>query len=304
MHLITLAFIVIAMSHHTFRYLLFVLLMITVVVLLPVAAVTMSLTPTTVQPSATITITILNLADGSDFDLSLSSTDLTSTGQTWYNLTNFAMPFTLVNGTMTATGGNLDRIALYVKKASTGPLYSVEATGNGSVNVTAQQDVTAGTYSYILINGDIHTASQPVSIAFTADGTTKDVPSTAVLSFVIEGASAGHIRVLARVNGTTTLDQTITITTQMRRSSNGGGGGSAEPFITGSTTVPELTPIIPTITAVTTVTSPVPSVFPVTPTTGSTIIDWFIGTTLGKTILVVIAILLMGGLIAIFLKTR
>ena len=176
---------------------------------LPLAgALTLDLHPNTVYQGDTVYIDITGLANQSTFNYTLTSTNLVSTGDHWYNLTSFNYPFALSSGHVSIVGNNVNLIKLETKVG--GVTKSIQGVGPGTVTLDFLKDVTADVYDYYRINYDVANVANPVTITWIHNGT-KSGPEDSTTSFNISGASAGDVRVLISVNFSVELDEVVTI---------------------------------------------------------------------------------------------
>jgi len=174
----------------------------------PAGALTLDLHPNLVYQGDTVSIDITGLANQSTFNYTITSTNLVSTGDHWYNLTNFNYPFAISNGHVYIVGSNVNLIKLETKVG--GVTKSIQGVGAGTVTLDFLKDITADIYDYYRINYDVANVANPVTITWIHEGN-KSGPDDSTASFGVSGASAGDLRCLISVNGTVALDEVVTI---------------------------------------------------------------------------------------------
>jgi hypothetical protein len=179
-------------------------------------ALSVALHPTEVGPGEKIFVEITDLPDGSDFTLlteGISPAD--PGGNLTFQLTEFEIPFSLVNGEILVNVANSRHAAFKVKKGDT--IATVEAyPPDGIFSRKEVRNISSGTYAYIRLEATPLSPDQPVSSVIQLKGI-KQGPRDATLSFSIDGIRSGQVRIITLIDGTEYLNELITI----------GGGASS-----------------------------------------------------------------------------
>ncbi len=215
-----------------------------------VAALSVMVEPTQIQPGDPVTISIQGLDDNSTLSLQIESRfAIAPDGGFTYETDNLVLPFTLNNGTFTAVLKNTKDNVIDVHKGDT-EVKRVAPSQNGQYNVTQTGTIPAGTYDYIILSGTAAPGAQEVVASVSMQGT-KQGPRDSTITFRTTGLTEGTITVRVSVNGVQALSETIHISTPVVTpsiiSSDGGddssgvshGGGVG---IAISSTTPVLTP--------------------------------------------------------------
>lgn len=176
------------------------------------SAVSISATPSSISPGGTITITINDLVDTSTFSLLVESAfDVTPGDRFEFETTNFNMPISLSDGTVSAYTQNTESTKMTVIKDETE--YSIAGPSTDGIYSDSQnRDISSGTYSEISLGGRALADESSIVARFNLVGT-KTGPEDSTISFNAGGIQAGTLRVKALVNNQVYMDKIITIGT-------------------------------------------------------------------------------------------
>ncbi len=223
------------------------------VVISGVSALTVSVSPTGIQRGDTIEITLTDLPDGSLFTILIEGVfEVTPGAEFSFETKQFVMPFTLNDGTISASMQNTQYNVFSVKRNDT-EARKVGNSVNGYFTTSTSGTIPSGEYDYITLGGTALPDARTVTAAMNLTGT-KTGPVDSAISFVADGITDGTVKVNIFINGANAMTKTIIIgspTTQTPTPtatssggySSGGGGG----VYSGSIGVPATSP---TITAV------------------------------------------------------
>ncbi len=244
------------------------------VVISGVSALTVSVAPTEIQRGDTVEITLTDLPDGSLFTILIEGVfEVTPGAEFSFETKQFVMPFSLNDGTISASMQNTQYNVFSVKRNDT-EARKVGNSVNGYFTTSTSGTIPSGEYDYITLGGTSLPDALTVTAAMNLTGT-KTGPDDSTLSFVADGITDGTVKVNIFVNGVNTMTKTIIIGSPSTRTptptatssgiySGGGGGGSygsigvsapssaitsvpATPSPEG-TTIPESTYIAPPVT--------------------------------------------------------
>ena len=191
-----------------------ILLLLDLLFLFPAAAVSVTPIATEISPGEPVLISLSGLPDGSRFSLSTEGIFPLSGEQLRFQLTNLTLPFSLSGGEILVTTENTRHVAFRVKKGDI--TTTLEAfPENGTFSKREARNISAGVYSFMLLEADPLAPDQPVSSVIHLTGT-KQGPEDATLSFSIDGVEAGQIRITVLIDGTEYFSELMMI---------GSGGG-------------------------------------------------------------------------------
>lgn len=209
------------------------LLLITVLLLiLPAAAVSVTIQATEIAPGEPVQVSLSTLPDGSRFSLEIEGIFPVNPGKPLhFQLTNLSLPFSLSGGEVLVTTDNTRMVSFRMKKENITTTLEARPE-NGTFSKRESKNISAGIYPFILLEADPLSPDQPVQARVQLQGQTygaEDAPIT----FFIEGVDAGIVDVIVTVNEERCLDERITIT----------GGDSITPEIRSpEASVPSPTP--------------------------------------------------------------
>jgi hypothetical protein len=189
-------------------------------------ALSISVDPDHIQAGDQVTIVVEGLEDNATFSLQLQGKfGVPSGGEFSFENRNLVVPFTLNDGTFTATMQNTDQNVLSIRKGDT-EVKKVGVSTNGMFQVSESGDIPAGTYDEILLGGTGAAGANQVTATVHLQGT-KQGPQDGEITFIVDGITDGTVEVRVVVDGETVLSRTITIgnPTPTRTASPGQGGG-------------------------------------------------------------------------------
>jgi hypothetical protein len=230
---------------------------------IPVSAVSITESPSHLQRGDPVTITIHGLNDGSQFSMQIEGRFSTLPGtEASFQTSNFYMPISLNEGTLSATTRGTQWTELSVKKGTTTVNLMDEADASGVFTVSQSYSASTGTYNYLKLRGQARPDVSQISTQLSLAGT-KQGPSDSQITFNVDGIDDGSVTVIALVDGQQVLYQTIIV----------GNGATATP--TTSTPVPTTsttnTATTTTVTSTGTATSSVTTTAPTGTVTTTTV---------------------------------
>jgi hypothetical protein len=173
-------------------------------------ALSVALYPTDIGPGEEIFVEITDLPDGSDFTLIAEGIyPADPGGNLTFQITEFEIPFSLVNGEILVNVANCRHAAFKVKKADT--IATMEAyPPDGIFSRKEERNISSGTYAYFRLEATPLSPDQPVSSVIQLKGTKKG-PKNTTLSFFIDGIQSGQVRIIILIDGTEYLSDLMTI---------------------------------------------------------------------------------------------
>jgi len=188
------------------------LLLISVLLLiLPAAAVSVTLPVTEIAPGEPVQVSLSGLPDGSRFSLETNGIFPVLPGeQLRFQLTNLTLPFSLSGGEILVATENTRQVAFRVKKENITTTLEARPE-NGIFSKRESRNISAGVYPFLLLEADPLSPDQPVQARIQLQGQTYGAEE-APITFFIEGVDAGTVDVIVTVNEERWLDERITIT--------------------------------------------------------------------------------------------
>ncbi|MGD0534041.1 MAG: hypothetical protein ABR999_01180 [Methanoregula sp.] len=248
------------MRTKSFYWIIAAIFLLYIAVILPVSAVSISVSPTTISRGGVVTIMMTGLNDGSPFSLLLEGQVAVTPGaQFSFQTNNFNMPISLENGQIAVTTQGTKFTTFSVAKDN-GATVNVgnRANANGFFTLSQPYSMGNGLYDYIQLGGQAGAASSSISTSMNLIGTKKG-PANSQITFAVDGFDNGVVHVTAMVNNQMVLSaQTITV---------GNGMTTTTPAPTTTTTTVLTTPT-PTTTEQPTDTTTLAEVSPSSTTTG------------------------------------
>ncbi|MCX6701424.1 MAG: hypothetical protein NTV68_16145 [Methanomicrobiales archaeon] len=222
-----------------------------------VAALSVTVEPKQIEHGGPVTISIQGLEENSTVSLQLEGRfAMSPEGGFSYETDNLFLPFTLKDGTLSATMQNTDENSLSIRKDDT-EVKRVGISTNGKYSVKQSGTIPSGKYNYIILSGTAAPGAQEVIAAISLQGT-KQGPSDSKITFSTTGTTDGTVAIRISVNGVQALSDTIRIgnpgatptytprptrTTSYGSLGGGGGGGGGFGAIVESTS-PTPTPVV------------------------------------------------------------
>ncbi len=191
------------------KYLVILLLFITVIIA-PASAVVITQQPDAIANGQPITITIRDLPNNATFSLLVEATFPVQPNSDFrFQMSQFAMPFTLTQSSVTATLTGTSQNRLEVMKGDT--IVAVSGSSvDGRYTTTKQYTITPGTYDYFRLSGTSLPAGNSISAQFQVTGV-KTGPDNSELTFVVEGVPDGTMKIAALVNNKQILEKTVIV---------------------------------------------------------------------------------------------
>jgi len=180
--------------------------------LIPAAgAVSITQSPDHIETGDQVTVSISGLADGSSFSLLVESEFDSSPGADFsFSADSFVMPITLADGEISAYTENTVYTALEVQKGYTSVRYMNSADSQGIWQTTQSENITAGTYDFLRLQGETREDANEILARFGLTGT-KLGPDTSRITFTIGGIETGTVRIIAMVDGSVELNKLVTV---------------------------------------------------------------------------------------------
>ncbi len=206
-----------------------------------VAALSVTVEPKQIERGGPVTISIQGLPENSTVSLQLEGRfAMSPEGGFSYETDSLFLPFTLKDGTFSATVQNTDDNMLSVRKDDT-EVKRVGKSTDGEFSVTQSGTIPSGTYDYIILSGTAAPGAQEVVAMINLQGT-KQGPSDSKITFRTTGTTDGTVAIRLSVNGVQALSDTVRIgnpgatqpytptrtkTTSYSSPAGGGGGGAS-----------------------------------------------------------------------------
>ena len=222
------------------------------------SAVTITESPAALNPGGQITISISGLNDGSDFNLLIDGKLAVTPGSmALFQTQNFNMPFSLKDGTVSASTHGTTATAFSVKPSG-GKTYSVMDTADANGNFILPPQpyaVSSGMYDFLQLQGPVAPGNTLLTTEMNLDGK-KYGPSNSQITFSVQGITNGAVWVTVMVDNNQVLAPTEVVI--------GSGIPTAAPA---TTTAPVVTTAAPVVTTT------VPDTGTATPETTTTLPD-------------------------------
>ncbi|MCQ8894417.1 MAG: hypothetical protein NQU46_07295 [Methanolinea sp.] len=187
-------------------------LLISSFLVLPATPVLITAHPETIANGQPVYVRIRDLPDGAHFSLLVeASYGVSPNSEFWFQMSHFGMPFSLTQGSMTATLTGTSQNRLEVKKEDT--IVSISGKSiEGRFTTTKSYDITAGTYDYFRLSGITDPTARSIFTQFQVTGVKKG-PSDSEITFVVDGLPSGSVTIAALVNGSQVMYRTIPVGT-------------------------------------------------------------------------------------------
>ena len=202
------------------------------------SAVSLDVSPNSIDPGDTVKITYSGLSNGSSFSLSIKGTlDVSSNSVYRMDVNNFVMPISLSDGLISAKADNSKQLALNYEDPFDGTISSITKIGDSedTCSITQNQGISAKTYDSMWIEG---TASDGnlvnTELSFIGN---KLGPDSGTISFILDGIDRATLNIICMVDSSVVVNEVIYVgggsvntatatPTAAATSSSGGGGGS------------------------------------------------------------------------------
>ncbi|MFA5268029.1 MAG: hypothetical protein WC379_08650 [Methanoregula sp.] len=226
---------------------------------IPVSAVSITESPSTITSGGLVTITMTDLNDGSEFSILIDGEFNVNPGDRFSFQTNsFTIPIALNNGKISATTQGTKSTSFSARKGGTTVSNVQSADAGGFYSFSQAYNVAAGTIDYLKLEGRARDDVSSVTTSMNLVGT-KAGAKNSQISFNVGGIENGLMRVTIYVDGQAALPtKTITI------------GSGLSPVTTTTTAVPTSTTTAVTTTTTTATTTGTITSSQTTTTTTST----------------------------------
>jgi hypothetical protein len=147
-----------------------------------------------------ITVSLINVTDGTLLNTSLTTTFRPVPGVTWLNTSNWNYPFALNRGRVAVSAGNANQIVFLVRAGGTYLMRRVTGTGNITIEIPLDlQPLTSHDFN---IGYEIHDPKAPLVFTLVQQGYKAGTESNANLTPSLKGIGEGNITVAVLANGT------------------------------------------------------------------------------------------------------
>ncbi len=215
-----------------------------------VSPASVSISPDQVMQGDQMTIMISDLPDASAFSIRIDGTFAATEGNPFsFGVREFLLPFTLNDGSVSATLWNTETNILTIRKGDT-EVRRVGLSQDGVFSTSTTGTMPAGTYDLISLGGEPALGATNIVASLSIEGS-KSGPDDSAITFFIDGLTEGNITITVLVDGETALSHTLSVGNPVT--------------ITPTPTTPAPTPTTPTPTPTTptpTPTTPVPTPTP------------------------------------------
>ena len=147
-----------------------------------------------------LSITLLNVTDGTLLNTTLTAAFQPVPGVTWLNITNWNYPFALTQGKVTVSAGNANQVVFLVRAGGT---YLMRRdTGTGNITLDIPLDLQPLTIHDFRIGYEIHNAKAPLVFTLVQQGVKVGEETDANLTPSLAGLGEGKVTVAVLANGT------------------------------------------------------------------------------------------------------
>ncbi|QSZ67613.1 hypothetical protein RJ40_08890 [Methanofollis aquaemaris] len=209
-----------------------------IILIAPLSAATVTISPDPVSENDPITISIRDLPDNSTFMIQIeTSIPLDTDGRFSLSTNNFQMPFALDDGRIAIHAENVKTAGLSAKMG--GKTVMVYGDGeDGVVDIRQNNDIPQGLIQYITLNGEGTAGADSVTTSMDLSGK-KVGPENSDMTFTISGLNGGTANVKIYVDGALVLASeptTVPTTRPTTSSSSSGSSGWDDSTVTTTTT--------------------------------------------------------------------
>jgi len=229
-------------------HLLFRIILVAIVVQ-GVHALSVTVAPEHIERGDQVTISIVDLPDNRTFSMHIEGTFAATPGGTFsFETRNLALPFSLDDGSLSATLRNTDTNVLIVRKGDT-EVKKMGLSQNGIFTTTDSGSIPAGTYETISLGGTAAPDATRIIASMTIQGR-KSGPADSEITFIVDGVADGEVAVTVSVDGGIALSRTIqvgsplTATPTQTYYSSGGGSGATQVYATSAHTTVTTSPTV------------------------------------------------------------
>jgi hypothetical protein len=185
------------------------LLLLALPLLVPaVPGIGVQIQPDTTGDRSPISISLSNITDGYDLNITLTARFMAAQNTSWLNFTDWNYPFALGGGGVTVSGRNVNQLTLLVQTGTT--LKTRRETGTGNITMGVPMDFPAVIYHDFRIGYEVHSPDIPLVLTLTQEGI-KSGPADAVLTPTVLGVGEGNLTVEVLANDTLQAEKEIRI---------------------------------------------------------------------------------------------
>ncbi|OPX67116.1 MAG: hypothetical protein A4E37_01593 [Methanoregulaceae archaeon PtaB.Bin056] len=179
-----------------------------------VSTASVSISPDHVMPGDQVTISIGNLSDASTFCISIDGTFAAIPESPFsFGVREFFLPFTLHDGSISATLWNTGTNVMTIRKGDT-EVRRVGLSQDGVFSTSTTGTIPAGTYDLISLGGEAASGAPNIVASLSLAGS-KSGPDDSAITFFIEGVTDGNVTITVLVDGETALSRTLPVGNQV-----------------------------------------------------------------------------------------
>jgi hypothetical protein len=189
----------------------FLVLAILAILIPAVSAVSITESPDVVQPGQQIALTISGLPDGASFSLNIGGKFAVTPGDRFsFETRQFNMPFSLTQGTVSATTQGTRTTAFSVGKGDETVQVGNAADANGYFTISKAYEISSGVYDYLTLSGRARPDASVITSNMNLYGIKKG-PTDSAITFTVNGIDNGEVYVTALVNGQQVLYKDVIV---------------------------------------------------------------------------------------------
>ncbi|QYZ79573.1 hypothetical protein E2N92_09090 [Methanofollis formosanus] len=192
------------------------------ILIAPLSAATVTITPDPINENDPITISITDLADDSTFMIQIeAAVPLDADGKFSLSTNNLQIPFALKDGRIAIHAENVNTTNLNARMG--GRAVTIYGEGeDGVVNIKENTDIPQGLIQYLTLNGEGIAGAEAVTTSMDLSGK-KTGPENSEMTFTVTGLNGGTVGVKIYVDGVLvpTTEPTTEPTTKPTTSSPG-----------------------------------------------------------------------------------
>lgn len=175
-----------------------------------VSAISISVAPDRIVEGDQVTISISDLPDTSAFSLQIQGTFAATPGGTFsFDMENLLLPFSLNDGSFSATLWNTSTNQLIVRKGDT-EVKKVGLSTGGIYSTTDTGSFPAGTFDLISLGGSASPDATSIATSIILQGS-KVGPADSSITFVVNGVTDGSVAINILVDQVTALSEVIQV---------------------------------------------------------------------------------------------
>lgn len=175
-----------------------------------ITAISISVAPDQIVEGDQVTISISDLADARIFSLQIQGTFAASPGGTFsFDMEDLVLPFSLNDGSFSATLWNTSTNQLIVRKGDT-EVKKVGLSTGGVYSTSDSGSLPAGTFDLISLGGSAAPDATSIATSITLQGS-KVGPEDSSITFVVNGITDGSVTISILVDQVTALSEDIQV---------------------------------------------------------------------------------------------